>query len=104
MVKKSQFKPEDNLPGAGPGRPKGSKNKATLRRADLVDQILQSLDRRNAKAVVKHGEGALWLDTLDSRDYKDLLKVVVPKHSHLEIEGRMSWASMVKKLADNAQN
>lgn len=94
---------KNNLPNRGRGRPPGAKNKATLRRADLVNQILESLDHRNAAAEKKFGPGATFLDTLDARDYKDLLKVVVPKHSSIEIEGRMSWADMVKELAKNSE-
>lgn len=95
---------DNRKPNGGKGRPKGAKNLVTLRRADLVNQILESLEHRNTAAEKKYGKGKTFLDTLDPREFKDLLKVVVPKHQSIEIEGRMSWAAMVKKLAENVQN
>ena len=70
------------LSGPGPGRPKGSKNKATLLREGAVQKILAEWDRRDR--VARKGDVDSWLATLSDRDYKDLAKQIIPKNVEVQ--------------------
>jgi hypothetical protein len=65
------FNPADNLPGAGPGRPKGASNKLTR---DLREALMAPFDLERFKAWAKKKEDAYF--TL-------IITKLLPKDIHL---------------------
>ena len=86
------------LPGAGPGRPKGSKNKATLIREDIARLVLESIQRRNDKS--KSGN---YFDGLSEADFNQLVKSTLPKESKVELQHGGKVLQALKEIASRAK-
>ena len=68
------------------GRPKGSKNKATLLREQLVRDILAEKLRRDDDVDPEGTQGG-FLGSLDKKAFVDVLKQIIPKNIDVGGEG-----------------
>jgi len=68
------------------GRPRGSRNRATLLREHVVTAILAELERRNENCEAKGVEGG-YLATLGDKAFTDLLKQIIPRNLDVGGEG-----------------
>ena len=73
-----------NLPGPGPGRPKGSKNKKTRETLDMIDKMISLLDETFDDDVKK-------MKPAERAKMKvDLLEYKAPKLARTEIKAEVT--------------
>ncbi len=81
------------------GKPRGTKNGATILRQQIVEKIMEELAARDKDAKRQKKRG--FLATLSTVDFKDLLKQLIPKHAKMEITGQVTYAQILQAASDD---
>jgi hypothetical protein len=83
---------KNNLPGAGPGRPPGCKNKITTNLKELVLDTVKQLEKENKSLAEEGRKDPKWF-------YANFVKPMLPKDVDLTVGGDLTV--IIKQLGDD---